>query len=145
MFRSPITQCRFWSDHCHHRPCLSHNSINNTGLTTISLDAKKKRSSTATVAQIVRSKGMMCSHRNRQLAAVVVVVLVLVVSGGGAAFRADYSINSITQDEGTWLKGTTADEYVGASVSGGGDVDGDGVDDFVVGAYRAMSLSGGTT
>jgi hypothetical protein len=54
---------------------------------------------------------MMCSHRNRQLAAVVVVVLVLVsVVPGGVAFRADYSINSITQDEGTRLTGSTTDD-----------------------------------
>jgi hypothetical protein len=84
---------------------------------------------------------MMGSHRNRQLAAVVVVLaLVSVVSG--AAFRADYSIDSITQDEGTRLTGSTTNGPMGITVSGGGDVDGEGVDDFVMGADYAMSLSG---
>jgi hypothetical protein len=72
-----------------------------------------------------------------------VLVLVSVVSG--AAFRADYSINSITQDEGTRLKGATTSELMGLSMNGGGDVDGDGVADFVVGAYGAKSLSGGAS
>jgi hypothetical protein len=88
---------------------------------------------------------MMGSHRNRQLAAVVVIVLVLVSVVSGAAFRADYSINSITQDEGTRLTGSTTGEWVGWSVSGGGDVDGDGVADFVVGAFQAKSLSGASS
>jgi hypothetical protein len=89
---------------------------------------------------------MMGSHRNRQLAAVVVVVLVLMVSVvSGAAFRADYSINSITQDEGTRLIGSTTSEYVGNSVGGGGDVDGDDVADFVVSAHGAKSLSGASS
>jgi hypothetical protein len=86
---------------------------------------------------------MMGSHRNRQLAAVVVVVLVLVSAMSGAAFRADYSINSITQDEGTRFIGTATNDRVGIWLSGGGDVNGDGVADFVVGASDAKSLSGG--
>jgi hypothetical protein len=89
----------------------------------------------------------MSNHckQQRRVGAVVVVVLLTVasvVSGGGAAFRADYSTNSTTQGEGTRFIGTTANEYAGYSVSGGGDVDGDGVADFVVGAHRAASLSG---
>jgi hypothetical protein len=86
---------------------------------------------------------MMGSHRNQQLTAVVVVVLVLVSVVPGAAFRADYSINSITQGEGTRLTGTAANDRVGISV--GGYVDGDGVANFVVGAYCAKSISGAST
>jgi hypothetical protein len=64
-------------------------------------------------------------------------VLVSVV-GGSAAFRADYLIDNITQDEGTRLKGSTVNEWAGYTLSGGGgDVDGDGVADFVVGASSA--------
>jgi hypothetical protein len=62
---------------------------------------------------------------------------------GAGAFRADYPIDSITQGEGTRLTGSTTSEQVGNSVSGGGDVDGDGLMDFVVGADYATSLSGG--
>jgi hypothetical protein len=109
------------------------------------LDAKKKKKKKEkphrhdSHADRSEARAMMGSHHNRQLAAagVVVVVLVLVVSGGAAAFRADYSISSITQDEGTRLTGSSLGEWVGTSVSGGGDVDGDGVDDFVMSAYGA--------
>jgi hypothetical protein len=59
------------------------------------------------------------------------------------AFRADYSTDSITQDEGTRLTGSAASDWLGFAMhNGGGDVDGDGVADFVVGAYYARSLSG---
>jgi hypothetical protein len=63
----------------------------------------------------------------------------------GAPFRRDYQIDSITVDEGIRLKGSMAGEYTGTAVCSGGDVDGDGVDDFVVGAQHAGSLLNGTT
>jgi hypothetical protein len=65
----------------------------------------------------------------------VIVTLVLVIAASAVPFRADYSIDSIIQGEGTWLTGSKAGEIMGASVSSGGDVDGDGVADFVVGTY----------
>jgi hypothetical protein len=65
----------------------------------------------------------------------VVVALVLMTTTSAVAFQADYPIDSIAQSEGTRLTGTAA-ERVGISVGGGGsDVDGDGVADFVVGAW----------
>jgi hypothetical protein len=71
------------------------------------------------------------------------VLLVLLVAAITAApFRADYATDSIAQGEGTRLTGSAAGEWAGMSVSGGGDVDGDGVADFVVGAPHATSLSG---
>jgi hypothetical protein len=77
---------------------------------------------------------------------VVVVALVLVVSVvSGAAFKRDYAISSITQSEGTRLTGSAEYDWMGLPVAGGGDVDGDGVDDFVVSADGAESLSGGAS
>jgi hypothetical protein len=81
--------------------------------------------------------------RDGCVAIVLVLLLVSVVSG--ASFRADYPISSITQDEGTRLTGSAMTEGTGVSVAGGGDVDGDGVADFVVGAWSAESLSSGAS
>jgi hypothetical protein len=70
----------------------------------------------------------------------VVVVSVVVAAG---ALKRDYPIDSIAQGEGTRLRGSATGDRVGISVGGGGgDVDGDGVADFVVGACEAKSLSG---
>jgi hypothetical protein len=71
------------------------------------------------------------------------VLAVVVTAASAVPFRADYPIDSIAQNEGTRLKGTTTSELVGWSVAGGGDVDGDGVIDFVVGTWSVMSLSEG--
>jgi hypothetical protein len=47
----------------------------------------------------------------------------------------DYLTDSIASDEGTRLIGSATGDCTGISVhSSGGDVDGDGVADFVVGA-----------
>jgi len=42
-----------------------------------------------------------------------------------------------TADAMATLIGETEEDYVGVSVSGGGDINGDGVEDFIVGAYQA--------
>jgi hypothetical protein len=76
---------------------------------------------------------------------VIAVTLALVTNTSAVPFRADYLINSIAQGEGTRLTGSTTSEYMGMSVSGGGDVDGDGVADFLGGAWHVKSLSGGST
>jgi hypothetical protein len=86
----------------------------------------------------------MAAQHSRVVGVVFALVALLVsVVSGAVVFRADYPISSIAQGEGTRLTGSTTGEYMGYSVSGGGDVDGDGVADFVVGAYGAKSLSGG--
>jgi hypothetical protein len=99
-----------------------------------------------------RSNCTMSSHCKRRRrwagADVVVVVLMLVLVVGtpaavAAPFRADYPIDSIAQDEGTRFTGSAENERVGQSVAGSGDVDGDGVADFVMGARYANSLGGG--
>jgi hypothetical protein len=79
----------------------------------------------------------------QRLVLTVVTWLAVMVVVVGAAFKGDYPISSIAQSEGMWLKGSAMNEYTGMSVAGGGDVDGDGVADFVVGAPWAKSLNDG--
>jgi hypothetical protein len=84
--------------------------------------------------------------RHCRVAAAVVVALGVVVAVAVAApFMRDYLIDSIALDEGTRLKGSATSDCMSISVhsSCGGDVDGDGVADFVVGAFGAQSLSSG--
>jgi hypothetical protein len=77
------------------------------------------------------------------LCAALLLALMAVPAVSGAPFRADYSTSSIAPAEGTQLRGLKQGEWVEWTVAGGGDVDGDGIADFVVGAYSADSLSGG--
>nr|WP_298689746.1 integrin alpha [uncultured Dongia sp.] len=48
----------------------------------------------------------------------------------------DIDLAALTTDHGFRISGFDNDDFVGNSVSGAGDINGDGIDDFVVGAYR---------
>jgi hypothetical protein len=63
--------------------------------------------------------------------------------GDGSAFPAEFNLSSLLAvnggdgSDGFVLKGTNAYDFSGYSVSGAGDVNGDGVDDLIIGAYGA--------
>ncbi len=60
-----------------------------------------------------------------------------VVFGKAAGFDASLQLSSLDGSNGFRLDGEDAFEHAGASVSSAGDVNGDGVDDLIVGAFWA--------
>jgi hypothetical protein len=55
-------------------------------------------------------------------------------SGGGAAFAATFDLSSLDGTNGFRINGEGRDDYSGLSVSKAGDVNGDGIDDLIIGA-----------
>ncbi|SDU32501.1 calcium-binding protein, partial [Nitrosomonas ureae] len=60
-----------------------------------------------------------------------------VVFGKSSGFGAVFNVSSLDDTNGFRLDGVTTGERLGQSVSGAGDVNGDGFDDLIVGAPRA--------
>ena len=55
-------------------------------------------------------------------------------SGGAYLFFGPVTASSAATDADQWFGGVSSSDYAGAAVSGGGDVDGDGVGDLLIGA-----------
>ncbi len=60
-----------------------------------------------------------------------------VVFGKASGFDATMDLSSLDGSNGFRMDGAAADGYSGSSVSGAGDVNGDGFDDLIIGAPRA--------
>src|SRR4028118_675052 len=60
-----------------------------------------------------------------------------VVFGSQAGFPANFELSTLNGTNGFALNGVAADDLTGLSVSGAGDVNGDGKDDLIIGAIRA--------
>ena len=60
-----------------------------------------------------------------------------VVFGKASGFSAAMDLSSLDGSNGFRLDGKTVDDWSGISVSNAGDVNGDGFDDLIVGAFRA--------
>jgi len=60
-----------------------------------------------------------------------------VVFGRSTAFAATINLSSLDGSSGFRLDGVTTDDRSGFSVSAAGDVNGDGIDDLLIGAFRA--------
>ena len=60
-----------------------------------------------------------------------------VVFGKSSGFEASFSLSTLNGANGFRMDGVSFDDYAGDSVSGAGDVNGDGIDDLIVGAFYA--------
>jgi len=61
------------------------------------------------------------------------------VFGSGGPFAAVRQLAGLNGTTGSTLNGAVSREFAGFAVNGGGDVNGDGIDDLVVGAYAAST------
>jgi len=60
-----------------------------------------------------------------------------VVFGSNSGFSAGLNLSALNGSNGFAINGIAADDYLGYSVSSAGDVNGDGFDDLIIGAFRA--------
>jgi hypothetical protein len=67
-----------------------------------------------------------------------------VVFGKGTPFASAFSLSTLNGSNGFELRGVSAGDETGRAVGGGGDVNGDGFDDLIVGAYLADPNGGGS-
>ncbi|WGV24804.1 beta strand repeat-containing protein [Halotia branconii] len=60
-----------------------------------------------------------------------------VVFGSSSGFRASFNLSSLNGSNGFVINGINADDRLGSSVSSAGDINGDGIDDLIIGARDA--------
>ena len=65
-----------------------------------------------------------------------------VVFGKAGGFDATFALSGLDGNNGFRLDGVSVNDRAGFSVASAGDVNGDGFDDLIVGAYGASSLAG---
>lgn len=68
--------------------------------------------------------------------------LTYVVFGASSGFNANIDLSSLDGSNGFVLSGSSLHEVAGFAVSGGGDINGDGIDDILIGAPIAPGLNG---
>ncbi|MEO1211656.1 MAG: Calx-beta domain-containing protein, partial [Cyanobacteria bacterium J06638_20] len=62
-----------------------------------------------------------------------------VVFGRQTGFGARFNLSALNGSNGFAINGVTGNDFSGRSVSGAGDINGDGIDDLIIGAYVAAA------
>ena len=112
----------------HHRAKHLSKRAKKTGSLTVQLSV---------AAQAVRKAmaGSYARNRQAQVAAAALIALPAVVQ----AFPSEFNLSDLDGANGFVLNGVDAGDFSGRSVSGAGDINGDGVDDLIIGAYNGRS------
>ena len=63
---------------------------------------------------------------------------------GQATFSSSINVSSLTSTNGFVINGVAANDYSGNAVSSAGDINGDGIDDLVVGSFRSGADENGS-
>ncbi|MGJ8662218.1 MAG: hypothetical protein ACSHWU_01150 [Marinicella sp.] len=77
--------------------------------------------------------------KRKKITIAVSMALGLVQLTAHAQFKAELNLADLNGDNGFVINGVAEDDRSGYSVSSAGDVNGDGIDDVIIGAYRAGS------
>jgi hypothetical protein len=67
-----------------------------------------------------------------------------VVFGSASGLPHPFNLSSLDGSNGFAINGAAADDRSGRTVSAAGDVNGDGIDDVIIGAYRADATADGS-
>jgi hypothetical protein len=65
-----------------------------------------------------------------------------VIFGSDSSFPNPFNLSGLDGTNGISINGVNEDDYSGHSVSAAGDVNGDGIGDVIIGAYRANLFAG---
>ena len=92
-----------------------------------------------------RTSGITCGHVKRSpylLAfAATAVVLAMGASSAQAQFPASFDVSTLNGTNGFAINGIDAGARFGGSVSDAGDINGDGIDDLIIGAQGLADFS----
>ena len=99
----------------------------------VSAVKKKFKFKHTTLAQSIRQQ------LPRVSAITAMTVMTMSIPSFAQSFSAEIELSELDGTDGFVLNGAAGGDFSGSAVSGAGDVNGDGVDDFIVGAFRANS------
>lgn len=83
---------------------------------------------------------IVCNHVNRNRLTLA-ISMALTIGSASADFGPSFELSSLNGTNGFALTGVTAGDYSGASVSLAGDINGDGMDDLIIGAPYAATVA----